>query len=49
MRKVRLRDFTASGGGVAAADLEAERLSLQKDVDGYKVYPILQLTLGYRF
>lgn len=47
--RVRLDNFTASGGGVAAADLEAERLSLQKDVDDYKVYPILQLVLGYRF
>lgn len=47
--KVRLNNFTASGGGVAAADLEAERQSLQQDVDDYKVYPILQLTLGYRF
>ncbi|WP_414902010.1 hypothetical protein ACMT1E_02375 [Sphingomonas flavalba] len=47
--KVRLRNFTASGSGVSAADLEAERMSLQSDVDDYKVYPILQLTLGYRF
>ncbi len=31
------------------ADLEAERLSVNDDIDGYKVYPILQLTLGYRF
>lgn len=31
------------------ADLEAERQSVNDDIDGYKVYPILQLTLGYRF
>lgn len=31
------------------ADLEAERLSLQRDVDKVKVYPILQLAIGYRF
>lgn len=31
------------------ADLEAERLSLNEDIEDYKVYPILQLTLGYRF
>ncbi len=30
-------------------DLEAERRSIQDDVDDYKVYPILQLTIGYRF
>ena len=32
-----------------AADLEAERQSVNNDIDGYKVYPILQLTVGYRF
>lgn len=32
-----------------ATDLEAERQSVQKDVDDYKVYPIVQLTVGYRF
>lgn len=32
-----------------AADLEAERRDVQDDVDDYKVYPILQLTVGYRF
>lgn len=31
------------------ADLEAERQSVQDDVDGYDIYPILQLTVGYRF
>jgi hypothetical protein len=30
-------------------DLEAERLSLQDDVDKIKVYPILQIGVGYRF
>lgn len=47
--KVRIRRFTASGGGVDPADLEAERVSIQDDVDDYKVYPILQLILAYRF
>lgn len=37
------------GCGTIAADLEAERRDVQDDVDDYKVYPILQLTLGYRF
>lgn len=32
-----------------AADLEAERQSLNNDISGYKVYPILQLSIGYRF
>jgi hypothetical protein len=45
----RIKSFKASGGGVLAADLEAERLSLQDDVDDFKVYPIVQLSLGYRF
>lgn len=45
----RVTSFKASGGGVLAADLEAERLSLQDDVDDFKIYPILQLSLGYRF
>jgi hypothetical protein len=46
--KVRIKRFTSTGT-VALPDLEAERLSIQDDVDDYKVYPILQLTLGYRF
>lgn len=32
-----------------AAELERERREIQDDVDNYKVYPILQLTIGYRF
>lgn len=32
-----------------AADLDAERRSVNDDIDGYKVYPILQLSVGYRF
>ena len=31
------------------ADLDAERRSVNDDIDGYKVYPILQLSVGYRF
>lgn len=46
---VRVQPFTASGTGVAAADLASEQRSLQDDVDGFKVYPVLQLSLGYRF
>ena len=32
-----------------AADLESERQSVEEDISGYKVYPILQLSLSYRF
>lgn len=32
-----------------AADLDAERQSVNDDIDGYKLYPILQLSVGYRF
>lgn len=32
-----------------SADLDAERRSVNDDIDGYKVYPILQLSVGYRF
>ena len=50
---IRAREFTATGGlaGDAAftADLDRERMSLQDDVNDYKVYPILQLSVGYRF
>jgi len=31
------------------ASLERERVSLQKDVDDYKVYPILMSSIGFRF
>lgn len=31
------------------SDIEAERASIQDDIDKYKVYPVLQLTIGYRF
>lgn len=31
------------------ADIEAERVSLQDDIDDYKIYPVLQLSVGYRF
>ncbi len=47
--KVRLNRFTASTNLIRPADLERERQDLQDDIDDYKVYPILQLTAGYRF
>jgi hypothetical protein len=50
--KVRVNPLTYTGplqSAALTANLEAERQSLQDDIDGYKVYPILQLSLGYRF
>lgn len=50
---IRIRDF-GSNGTLATdptyiARLERERAQVQDDVDGYKVYPIAQIRLGYRF
>lgn len=42
----------SAGAGRCAsvqADLEAERASVNADIARYKVYPILQLAVGYRF
>jgi hypothetical protein len=47
--RVRINRFTSSTNLISAADLERERRAIQDDVEDYKVYPILQLTLGYRF
>ncbi len=47
--KVRIRNFRNSTGLISAADLETERRDIQDDVDDYKVYPIAQITIGYRF
>lgn len=50
--RVKIKPLTYTGTLDSAelrADLEAERQSVQDDIDDYKVYPILQLTIGYRF
>lgn len=50
--KMKIKPLTYTGSapiGLIAADLERERLEIQDDIDDYKIYPILQLTLGYRF
>ncbi len=46
---IEIEELIASGGLVSAIDLGAERQSLQDDVNDYKIYPVLQLRLGYRF
>ncbi len=56
--RVKIKPLTITGtcatsntGSCATVltNLEAERQSVNDDIDGYKVYPILQLTVGYRF
>ncbi|HWI85352.1 MAG TPA: hypothetical protein VNT42_03380 [Sphingomonas sp.] len=47
--RVRIRQFQSSSGLISPADLEDERQSIQDDVDKYKVYPILQFIVSYRF
>jgi len=51
--KVRIRDFVASGtlanNPTFQAELAQQRADLQDDVNDYKVYPIVQISLGYRF
>ena len=50
---VRIRDFRSNGTLASdptyMARLEQERVSVQDRVDDYKVYPVVQLRLGYRF
>ena len=50
---IKVREFTASGSlasnATFRADLERERQSLQDDVNDYKIYPVAQLSIGYRF
>ncbi|WP_343613108.1 hypothetical protein [Novosphingobium sp.] len=45
----RVYPFTATGMNVSESRLEAQRAGLQRVMDHYEVYPILQLTAGYRF
>jgi len=50
--RVKIKPLTYTGtldNAALRADLEAERQSLQDDITDYKVYPVLQLTVGYRF
>ncbi|UUR07569.1 hypothetical protein [Sphingomonas glaciei] len=51
--KPRVRSLTATGPIAANAafqtQLANERREIEDDIDNFKVYPILQLGLGYRF
>lgn len=50
--RVRIQPIAYTGplqSAALSANLEVERQSLQKDIDDYKLYPILQIGLGYRF
>ncbi len=45
----RVYPFTNTGPTVSPSRLEAQRAGLQRELDKYEVYPIVQLTAGYRF
>jgi hypothetical protein len=49
----RTEDIVATGelatNTIFQADLARERGEIERKVDNYKVYPVLQLSLGYRF
>ena len=47
--RVRVSRLISSTGMIPQARLDAERADLQDDVDGYRVYPLLKVSLGYRF
>lgn len=49
MGGARVYPFSYTGTNVSASRLETQRASLQRNIDKYQVYPILQLTAGYRF
>jgi hypothetical protein len=45
----KMSPLTSSTGLVSAADLANERAQIQGDIHGYKYYPVVQASLGYRF
>jgi hypothetical protein len=47
--KVKIKRFSSSTGLIPQARLDAERADIQDDVDDYKVYPIVQISLGVGF
>lgn len=47
--KMRLSPLTSSTGMIPQARLAAERDDLQHDLSKYRVFPVVQLELGWRF
>lgn len=47
--KVRVSQLVSSTGMIPQSRLDAERADLQSDVSKYKVYPLAQVTVGWRF
>ena len=47
--RARVSDFTSSTGLIPQPRIDAERLDIQHDVDKFKVYPLVQVALGWRF
>jgi hypothetical protein len=50
----RIREFGSEGGSLSAeagfaSDLERERIRVENDLDGYRLYPVVRMSLGYRF
>jgi hypothetical protein len=41
--------FATAGCASIAKNLDNERLNVNEDIDKYKLYPIVQLSVGYRF
>lgn len=46
--RVHVSDFTSSTGLIPQARLDTERNDLQHDTNKYRVYPIVQLSIGWR-
>ncbi len=49
IRRLRSIGGTLSDDPAFAADLEAERMTIENDIDDYRFHPVVQLSLGYRF
>lgn len=49
MGSARVRDLTFTGTGVSSDDLAEEQQKLRDEIDDYKIYPIVQISAGYRF
>jgi hypothetical protein len=49
IRNLRSEGGTLSGDPGLAADLDRERMLIENDIDDYRLYPVVQASLGYRF